>query len=159
LSCDRYYVIKTKSTRTREKSSTYNHFLISNEVIIEIIYWIITFYSLLVHCLMFEKFVNFFKLVNFEIFRKRAFNRSRSKKLDKVIASSFRLRAVDISFFNNNLIQINKYMIISLNSWWRMFIIIVSWILIKECSQPKFIISWIHCSSILIVWFWFWRWI
>jgi hypothetical protein len=113
----------------------------------------IVFYSLFVHCLTFEKLINLFNFVNFEILRNRAFKRSKSKKLNEVSASFFRLRAIDISFFNNNLIQFNKCIIIFLNNWWRMFIIIIWWMLIKECFQAKFVISWTHCSSILMIWF------
>jgi hypothetical protein len=85
-----------------------------------------------VHCLISKNFWKIFRSMKEEIFRNRAFNLSRSDKSIIRIVCSLRLRLIDIFFFRRDWIQIKKCIIILLNSWCKMSIIIISWMLTKE---------------------------
>ena len=147
-SCNQYWTINTKFITARAKFRTLLHWMMKNEIIIDIICRTIVFCSTSIHCLTFEKCWKRFNFVNSEIRRNRAFNWFKSKHVDVFFAIFFRLQKIDISVFKNALIQFIKYIIAFLNSWCSTFVMIVLWTSIKKNFQAKFFSSWIHWSSI-----------
>ncbi len=140
----RYWVIKMKSTKTRTKFTAWNHLSIYNEVITRMICFIIIFCFTSIHCFTFEKLKNVFNSMNDETLLNRVSNLSNSDKPLNLIEKFFRFRLTNRWIFNKNFIQINKCIIIFFINWWRMFIIMISCILIKLCFQMKFLTSWIQ---------------
>jgi hypothetical protein len=140
-SCERYWAIRMKSTKTRTKFTAWDHLSINNEFITRMICLIIVFCSTSIHYFTFEKLKNVFNSVNDETLLNRVSSLSSSDKSLNLIETFFRFRLTDRWVFNKNLIQIKKCIIIFFINWWKMFIIIVSCILIKLCFQTKFFIS------------------
>jgi hypothetical protein len=132
-SCKQYWAIKMKSMKTRTKFTTWNNLSINNEVITKMIYFIIDFCFTSIYCFTFEKLKNVFNSMNDETFLNRISNLSNSNKSLNLIEKFFRFRLTNKWVFNKNYIQINKCIIILFINWWRMFIIMISCILIKLC--------------------------
>jgi hypothetical protein len=104
------------------------------------------FCSFFIHCLISENFWKIFRSMKEEIFRNRTFNLSRSDKSVFRIVCFLRFRLIDIFFFRKDWIQIKKCIIIFLNSWRKMSIIMISWMLTKKYFQTKLIVVWIQSS-------------
>jgi hypothetical protein len=142
--CERYWVNNTKSMSVLIKFTICDHLFMNNDVNIDINCRTIVFCSIFVHCLTRLKWLNIFNFVKNVTHLKRA--SSRFNSLDR-----FRFFDIEISVFNNDLIQFNKCMIMFFNNWWKTFIIMISWMFIKSWFQTKFLISWIQRSLILFM--------
>jgi hypothetical protein len=105
------------------------------------------FYSFFVHYLISKNFWKIFKSIKKKTFRNRTSNLSKSDRLIIRIICFLRFRLIDISFFKKYWIQLKKCIIMLLNSWCKISIIMISWILIKKKFQTKFFVSWTHFSS------------
>jgi hypothetical protein len=88
-SCERYWAIKMKSTRTWTKFTTWNHLSINNEIITKMICLIIVFCSTSIHCFTFEKLKNVFNSVNDETLLNRVLSLSSSDKSLNLIETFF----------------------------------------------------------------------
>jgi hypothetical protein len=135
-----------KFTKARIKFTAWDHLSIIKKVIIEIICDTIIFCSLSIHCLISKNLKNVLKSIKTDASRNRASSLSSSDKLIDLFVCSLRFLLASISVFRINWIQFKKCIIISLKSWCKMFIMIISWIFTKWWSQTKFVISWIQSS-------------
>jgi Tfp pilus assembly protein PilE len=155
-SCERYWATEMKSTKTRTKFTAWDHLSINNEIITRMICFIIVFCFTSIHCFTFEKLKNVFNSMNDETLLNRISNLSNSNKSLNLIEKFFRFRLTNKWVFNKNLIQINKCIIIFFINWWRMFIIMISCILIKLCFQTKFLTSWTQFFFRFVISFFRW---
>ena len=146
---NQYWINIMNWMKIQKKFKMWNYLLINKSIIIDMNWRTIVFCSISVHCFTLKIFENFFISINFEIFRKRAFNIFNSKKLTILWKSNFCLWIVNISNFNNYLIHVIKCMIIFFNNWWNTSIIMILWMLTKWCFQTLFRISCIQFSLIL----------
>jgi hypothetical protein len=124
-----------KSINTRIKFKTNDNSSISKNVMTNIICRIITFCSTLVHYFTLKNRLNILKFVNVEIFLNRAFKQFKSKKSRVVIFMFFRFRDIDIFVFKKTLSHYITCIVMFFNNWWKVFIIMISWMFIKSCFQ------------------------
>jgi hypothetical protein len=132
-SCDRYWVINMKSINARMKFRACDHLSINKNVTTNMICRSTTFCSIFVHCLTSKKRIKILKLVNDEIFLNRAFRRFNFDKFCVVTSTFFRFLEIDISAFRMILIHVMTCIIMFFNNWWRISIIMISWMFTRSC--------------------------
>jgi hypothetical protein len=132
-SCDRYWVINMKSINVQIKFKTCDYLSINKNVTTNMICRNTIFCSIFVHCLTSKKRKKILKLVNDEIFLNRAFKRFNFDKFCVVTNTFFRFFEIDISAFKMILIHDITCIIMFFNNWWRILIIMISWMFTRSC--------------------------
>jgi hypothetical protein len=131
------------------KFKTCDHLSINKNVTTSMICRNTIFCSIFIHCLTSKKRIKIFKLVNDEIFLNRAFKRFNFDKFCVVTNTFFRFFWIDISAFKMILIHVITCIIMFFNNWWRISIIMISWMFTRLCFRTKHSTSWTHLFFVL----------